>query len=279
MTKLSLFFSLSSLILVTSILLGCQIGIPTNSSPDLGTGVIFITANGEEFVRDGFTSKDGWDIYFDHLYVNLDNINAYQTDPPYDASTGANPENNAKAASAVSGDFRIDLTQDRESGEAVFVHSISANIGQYNAVQWEMPATDEGTIQLIGTASKEGETIGFDIGITDTFAYSCGEYVGDVRKGFVTNTAVGEVELTFHLDHLFGDADSPADDALNVGALGFQPLANLATDSNLALTTPDLQAQLSPQDYATFQEMLGTLGHVGEGHCYESTTGYTGDES
>ena len=260
------------LILTTFFLIGCS------SAP--ATGSLEILANGEDFVRDGFVSVDGWQIDFDKLTVNVDSIEAFQTDPPYDASTGANPNDDATSVSSVAGDFMIDLTQDRESGEPIVVHTVAdAAVGQFNAISWKMSSSGNSpTIQMIGTAQKDGETVNFDISVVSDFGYTCGEYVGDERKGFVEADNAGDIEMTFHLDHVFGDGDSPQDDPLNVGALGFQPLADLAQNGSLVIDSAELVTQLSSEDSAAFQDTLGTLGHVGEGHCYETTFGYTGDK-
>jgi len=52
------------------------------------TGRLQVYANGEDFVRQGFVSKDGWSINFDHVYITLADITAYQTEPPYDPHSG-----------------------------------------------------------------------------------------------------------------------------------------------------------------------------------------------
>jgi hypothetical protein len=49
--------------------------------------------------------------------------------------------------------------------------------------------------------------------------------------------------------------------------LGFDPLAELAQDGTLNVSTSELESQLSPEEYQTLQEALNSLGHVGEGHC------------
>ena len=250
------------LILTTLLfLLGCS------SAP--ATGSLAIYANGEDFVRDGFTSVDGWDINFDHLYVNIKNINAFQSETGYDASVGGDPFSNTKSVSSVSGDFLVDLTQDRSTGEPVLIHTItSVEAGHFNSVLWEMSSNDYPAYQLIGTASKDGETITFDISITENQSFACGEFVGDERKGFVNADETGELELTFHLDHIFGDADSEMTSKINEGALGFQPLADIAENGTLTVTSSDLATLFSTDDYDTFNYTIANLGHVGEGHCY-----------
>ena len=56
-------FSLMILaVLVAGLLLGCGAQ---------ETGRLQFVANGEDFVRQGFVSKDGWAIGFDHVYINL----------------------------------------------------------------------------------------------------------------------------------------------------------------------------------------------------------------
>ena len=76
------------------------------------------------------------------------------------------------------------------------------------------------------------------------------------------------MEMTFHSDHLFGDADDLGNpDGVNPIALGFGPFADLAQDGALSIDQGQMQQQLSVDDYATFLAALHTLGHSGEGHC------------
>jgi len=76
-----------------------------------------------------------------------------------------------------------------------------------------------------GTATKDGESLPFTIGISEALSFTCGDFVGDARKGILDDGAMADIESTFHFDHLFGDAGAPMDDAINTGALGFDPLA------------------------------------------------------
>jgi hypothetical protein len=55
--------------------------------------------------------------------------------------------------------------------------------------------------------------------------------------------------MTFHFDHIFGDAELSANDELNMAAIGFEPFAN----------------GLQIAGVINMSEMH--LGHVGEGHC------------
>lgn len=238
------------------------------------TSQLEIRANGEDFVRQGFVSKDGWAINFDNVIVNLQNVTAYQTDPPFDAASGEMPDG---VNVAVAGPTEVDLAAGGADAEPILLETVNAATGHYNAVSWEMVNDEDGvTLHLVGTAEKEGTTIPFDIRIAEVYEYACGEFVGDERKGFVEPDAVGDVEMTFHFDHVFGDAGTEMTDALNVGALGFDPLAAIAENGTLTVTQADLSQQLSSEDFATLMDTLGTLGHVGEGHCFEAENGYTG---
>jgi hypothetical protein len=120
-----------------------------------------------------------------------------------------------------------------------------------------------------GTASKDGETIPFAIKVNEELAFTCGDFIGDERKGILAADEEADLEATFHFDHLFGDGGAPPDDSINTGALGFDPLAALATNGTLDVDSAALQAGLSEEDYTTFLAILPSLGHVGEGHCEE----------
>ncbi|MEO0847818.1 MAG: DUF4382 domain-containing protein, partial [Cyanobacteria bacterium J06648_1] len=47
-------------------------------------GTLTLVANGEDFVRQGFVSKDGWQIDFAHLFVNIGEAIAYSTEPAFE---------------------------------------------------------------------------------------------------------------------------------------------------------------------------------------------------
>ncbi|MEM7335290.1 MAG: DUF4382 domain-containing protein, partial [Chloroflexota bacterium] len=160
------------------------------------TGSLEVRANGEDFVRQGFVSKDGWAISFDNVIISLANVTAYQTDPPYQSITGETPEGESISLAQV---HQIDLAEGDENAEPILVESVEANVGQFNAIGWDMVSGDNGsTVQMIGTAVKDNATISFNILIEDTYSYVCGEYVGDERKGFVSEGEAGEIEMTFH---------------------------------------------------------------------------------
>ncbi|MEM1171500.1 MAG: DUF4382 domain-containing protein [Cyanobacteria bacterium P01_H01_bin.35] len=236
-------------------------------------GTLKLRANGEDFVRKGFISKDGWTITFDQLYVNLVEVTAYQTDPPYKAETGGKPE--AKEIVLLAQTKVVDLAEGNETAETILVSEISAPPGQYNAISWKMPKATEGpaegySILMTGTGTKDGQSIPFTVKIDQELEFTCGDFVGDERKGILQAGETAELEATFHFDHVFGDNSATPDDEINTGALGFAPLAAIATAGKVEVDMATLKDKLSPTDYQKFMAVLPSLGHVGEGHCHSS---------
>ncbi|MEM9908313.1 MAG: DUF4382 domain-containing protein [Cyanobacteria bacterium P01_D01_bin.44] len=239
----------------------------TACSPSQPTGTLEIRANGEDFVRQGFVTKDGWQITFDQVMVTLSEVTAYQTEPPFDPEQ-AEP---LQAATLVTLDepVEVDLAAGDETAEPILIEAVDAPAGRFNALSWSlMPAPlVEAPMTLMGTATKADQTILFELALAPSLKFTCGDFIGDERKGILEPNETADVEATFHFDHLFGDAELPADDPLNQKALGFDPFAELATDGSLEAAQADLQQQLSEADYGKLQTIFSGLGHVGEGHC------------
>ncbi len=239
-----------------------------------GSGTLEIRANGEDFVRQGFVSKDGWEIEFDHLYVTLAEVTASQSEPPFEPGKG---ELVAQQQVKLAEPITVDLAEGDENADPVLVGEVTpAPAGRYNALAWELtPATDGPSagyaLMLVGSATKadaaDATPIDFQISLNEPIAFSCGDFVGDARKGILTADETAEVEATFHFDHLFGDGEAPADDDINTGALGFEPIAQLAEDGVVNVNSEQLEQSLSAKDYQTLQAVMPGLGHVGEGHC------------
>ncbi|NJK81723.1 MAG: DUF4382 domain-containing protein [Chloroflexaceae bacterium] len=245
-------------------LVGCA------APPSAAQGTLEFRANGEDFVRQGFTSKDGWSITFNHLYVTLDELTAYQSDPPFDPEEGGTPA--ATVSVVLDGPITVDLAEGGPDAEPVLIGAQSAPAGHYNALSWSMvPATEgpaEGYMLVIdGTATRADETVAFVLRLNEALTFTCGDFVGDTRKGLLAADDTADIEATFHFDHLFGDGAAPADDDINTGALGFDPLAALATDGTLQIDQTELEQQISADAYALLRSILPGLGHTGEGHC------------
>ncbi|ERT07677.1 hypothetical protein M595_2357 [Lyngbya aestuarii BL J] len=275
----------SLIFLVSGVLWGCsqtqtpeaeqtQIGSAPETLPPTGeVGTMQFRANGEDFVRQGFVTKDGWQVNFDHIYVNFSDAKAYETFTPYDAEAGGDPQ--AKQTISLVVDKTVDLAAGPEDAETIFVNEVPAPPGRYNALSWEMDQAETGpaegyTMVLQGTATKDGQTVPFTLKFDQELAFVCGDFVGDERKGILQPGETAQLEATFHFDHLFGDGEAPPEDEINTGALGFEPLAEAAQGGSLDADLATLEQQLSSEEYQTLIAVLPSLGHVGEGHCKET---------
>lgn len=240
----------------------------TSTTDNNSQSKLTLVANGEDFIRQGFVSKDGWRIDFNHAYVTVNNVTAYQTTPPF------NPETDeqltpTESVNLVSTPTTIDLAQGNENEPPILVNQVPVKEGFYNAIAWKVVNNPEntGSIILDGVAEKDGEKVNFVLNFPVALNYACGEFVGEERKGIVDENQSGEVEITFHFDHVFGDAETPTDDQLNIDALGFQPLATLAINGQLKINLEELKQNLTSENYQKLEKSLQSLGHVGEGHC------------
>jgi hypothetical protein len=262
------------LMILAAVLAIVTTSISTSLAQDADVGTLEFRANGEDFVREGFVSKDGWRIDFDHVYISLAAIRAYQTDPPYDAFAGELTSANQMVG--LPGTYTIDLAAGDAEADPILIGAVEeAPGGYYNALSWMMLPADEGvaegqTIVMEGIAEKEGELISFSIAVDNIYAYTCGAFIGDDRKGVLQAGTTGDIELTFHFDHIFGDSEAAPDDDINVTAPGFDPFAAVTTNGSLDVTLQDLEAEMDSAAYQMFVDILPSLGHVGEGHCHES---------
>lgn len=235
-------------------------------------GTLELVANGEDFVRQGFVTKDGWQIDFEHVYVTLDDVTAYQSDPPFDPDQTKELQATTEIA-FIEQPETIDLAVGDDNAAPVAVAATKAPVGTYNALQWAVVEASQGaaagsTILLEGTATKADQTIDFIMGFNQPLEYTCGQFVGDQRKGILAGASeTAEIETTFHFDHIFGDAEAPVDDALNVDAVGFDPFATLAQNGSLNVDMATLEQELPSEQYQKLQTAIAGLGHVGEGHC------------
>ncbi|NOQ22769.1 MAG: DUF4382 domain-containing protein [Candidatus Aegiribacteria sp.] len=236
------------------------------------TGELGFTANGEDFVRSGFISSDGWHITFRHLYVTITGVTAYQTDPPYDPHSGE--EIIGDVLVELNGVFTIDLAEGDENAEPILIGILDdVPAGHYNAISWSMIPSTEGpskgySVYIDAQAEKGNQSYNVRLGVETGYRYSAGEFVGDVRKGFVIPGESGELEMTFHFDHIFGDIEEPAECDLNMMALGFDPFAELMQEGTVEEDLTTLEGKISAETYAKLVEVLCTLGHTGEGHCH-----------
>ncbi len=268
------FIKSNTLVFILLFLAGCS-GVgntSSNKSVMQSQGTLSLVANGEDFVRKGFTTKDGWQINFEKVEVTLGEVTAYQV------RGGLNPDEKSPIKSERSIQLlpeskTIDLAQGGELAPPILVNKTQAPEGFYNALSWKMlPKMDSAsgensTILLKGIAIKADRKLNFLLHFNQPLGYVCGEFIGDTRKGMVKASENTELEMTFHFDHIFGDQTVKAEEDINQNALGFQPLANLADSNDLKLGQKDLSQKLSSEAYQKLEKAIAGIGHVGEGHC------------
>ncbi|MEN9245913.1 MAG: hypothetical protein Q6J78_04310, partial [Thermostichales cyanobacterium SRBZ-1_bins_19] len=228
------------------------------------TGQLHIEANGEDFIRQGFVSKDGWALEFSQVKLHFTQVSALQTDPPFNPDQGGSPTIKQ----------RVDLpggVVDLKGAEPVLLGTVTgAPPGFYNALSWQLTPTPElggASLLLVGTATKGNVRLPFQIKVDQGYRVLCGEYIGEERRGILQPGGTARLEATFHFDHLFGDGEQDANDSLNQEALGFAPLAALAEGGRLEVTYSQVHKQLSPADAEKLSQALQGLAHTGEGHC------------
>ncbi len=271
-------------LLLSIALLGCQTSNQQTSEPqnqeaeniNNGTGTLQLRANGEDFVRQGFVSKEGWQIEFDQVYVNIAEAKAYQTNPPYNAETDETLQ--ATQTVELVDAKTVDLAAGDENAETILVSEVATPAGRYNALSWKMIPANSGpaagqVMMMQGTATQDNTTIPFTLKIDQPLEFTCGDFVGESRKGILQADETTDIEATFHFDHLFGDGTAEATDEINTGALGFEPIAALAENGTVEADWQTLTTQLSGEEVEKLKDILPSLGHVGEGHCQESQLG------
>lgn len=255
-----------SLALIPFAFIGCDSDTTADTE---NTGTLIFNANGEGFVKDGFTSEDGWAITFDHVYVNIEGPTAYQVAVAAESESrhaghdhGDVPDGSAH--SSLTGQYFVDLK--RADGSDVFEigRTTEASIGNYNYLNFSManinaattysdamknlnsgdstdPHTYDGyCLVLIGTATKGSDTVNFTIKFDQAMKfYECGPQAdldeNGTADGILAAEGTASTQMTFHFDHIFGDFTegdpTPTDpELMSFWGIGFQPFADVDND-------------------------------------------------
>lgn len=242
------FFQIA-LILIVSLMVSCG---------KKDTGSLFIYANGEEFVQNGFVEKNGWRIDFSKLLVNIVDVHAYN---PQDKSLSQKLNN----------DYLVDLTG--KSGSTLYppLDTIkNVPVGNYQSLSFSLKRLTSGeykgaSIVMVGTAHKNEKSVPFTILLDEEMTFDGKDgYVGDGVKGLLKKDKVADLELTFHFDHIFGDKDGEPTSHINTGSVGFDFFLD-SLEKNEGVITQDMLK--SKDSYKKLLKNIWTLGHLGEGHC------------
>ena len=241
---------------------GCGDG---GAAPDSELDVM---VNGEAFAEEGMVSKDGWEISFDQVTVMVGEVTVSGVPANADPDQGDlvevpwSLEGGSEAAEVPPGFVAVSL----QDGP-VKLGPQEVPVGTYNQVQWQWGADATAAIALKGTAVQGDQSIPFNLRFPGEFQANCGDYVGDERKGIVTADSGGEVELTLHLDHMFGDGDSPPNDEINTKSFGFNPFLETASEEGIVVTPATWESWGTPALRQSLKDVLISMPHVGEGHC------------
>jgi hypothetical protein len=201
---------------------GCENG--GGSTP---SGTLRFLANGEDFARLGFTSKDGWQITFEHAYVCVSGPTAFQMVEESAKHAGHSHVGIATglAHETLTGEYVVDLTKGTEATELGAIPGVA--IGNYNRMDWNMVKASGDAVLvsqgmdsdlehalghcvvLMGTAQKGATTITFTLKFGEEMFYMSTEANVDSGTGksvgIAADGGTGVAEMTFHFDHIFGD--------------------------------------------------------------------------
>jgi hypothetical protein len=229
-------------------------------------GTLIVTANGEDFVRRGFTDRDGWGISFDHLYINLIDPTAYT---PHGEEA------------VLAGSHWVDLAAGDADAMPVEIGRLeSVRAANYQSLRFGLGRLEEGDFQgssivMIGRAVKDGTTLPFTIRLDEEMVFDGREgYVGDELKGLLAPGGVSEVEMTFHFDHIFGDQAASEDDHVNANSVGFAFFLPFVANGRVDVSQAEITREPA---YERLVRAVWNLGHLGEGHCEVSGQSSAGE--
>jgi hypothetical protein len=243
---------LKHLVIVLSIFLifGCK--------KKTSTGSLKFVANAESFVANGFKSVDGFKITFTKVILNISDVSVASKD--------------GKKTITLPGSHMVDF----KSSADAFVKLAVLNkipVTEYRRLKWSLKKLKDGeykgySLILTGKAIKGGKTIDFTLKFDEEVSWDAKEgYSGDIIKGIVKKGKIGEVEMTFHFDHIFGDGNSPLTASVNKAAAGFGVFAKFAKNNKIVVSQAELKEQLGADVYKKLILAFQGLGHSGEGHA------------
>jgi hypothetical protein len=222
------------------------------------TGNLLFTANGEEFVVDGMISREGWEIQFENVLVNIISPEAYNPEKP-------------ELKAVLEGSHLVDLKRGTSNRPVVSVGIVpDAETGNYQSLKFSIKQMDSGkyagySIVLKGIAEKENVRIPFLIKLNEELTFDGREgYVGDSIKGILHSGKTADVEMTLHFDHLFGNIKMGADDHVNSRSPGFEFFLPYIKENKIDV---DQNQMTGNRHFEKLIQGIESLGHLGEGHC------------
>jgi hypothetical protein len=219
---------------------------------------IKVFASAEEIANSGFTTVDGWDITISSLLVSLSDITLIDADG---VETGSQDN------------FVTELINQDES-LLVPVTEITGLKGDnypgigFSITQSDVEPMDGHSMVITGIAEQGDVEQPFIIQIDNQINWKCTEgYVGDVLKGYISDSGSGEHEITFHIDHIFGDSELDEESHVNTAAVGFSFFLPGLIENDGVVNSSYLEKTSSEEDFMKFTKTVSNLGHSGEGHA------------
>jgi hypothetical protein len=199
----------------------------------------------DELLQQGFTSKDFWQIRFEHLYITFDGKGR-----TIDLSDGDEP------LGTILSQWQGNETSTNQEGNAT-----KAKSGQLSGriIKATSGPSQGYGIYFQGKAYRESNRVSFTLKFEQDFRVKCSAPGAAKSKS--------DAALSLRLENLFGDARLPATGNVNQTALGFDPLAELAEKETLVIDMATLRQRLSPESFATLEKQLGQLIYLGDQSC------------
>jgi hypothetical protein len=199
----------------------------------------------DELLQQGFTSKDFWQIRFEHLYITFDGKGR-----TIDLSDGDEP------LGTILSQWQGNEAKGNQEGDAA-----KAKSGQLSGriIKATSGPSQGYGIYFQGKAYRESNRVSFTLKFEQDFRVKCSAPGAAKSKS--------DAALSLRLENLFGDARLPAEGKVNQAALGFDPLAELAEKETLVIDMATLRQRLSPESFANLEKQLGQLIYLGNQPC------------
>ncbi|MBZ0270715.1 hypothetical protein K8I61_01665 [bacterium] len=240
-----------------------------------GSGDLDFVIDGGAELRGEITSKDGWRLVWDHVYVHLTDVVAWRADiakhagETHDGDAG---EAGDEHVSPPVNDFYVELTKAAEP--SVFITAGGVPAGRYGMIEFNLsPDTPKhgdddvfgNAFTILVDADKDEEHLFLTVTVRDAYEFlDCGPNP-DVAP--VTPESAGQAVVGIDASPIFGNVNLAGDDPLNEASIGFQPFADAATTEVLVVKHHDLHDTLGDDLAERFLDSLALAGRTGAARC------------
>ena len=235
-------------------------------------------------IREGLLSKDGWQLSFEHFYVNFYGPIAVQIVEeevkggeiiPLHPGHPHNDIPEGSAYEALTGDFFVDLSAGQTPIDIGMIEGVA--VGNYNRLYFSIRTAQEDSrdlisdylgysIVMIGVAKKDGQSLPFVIYLVNAFSFY--ECPVETPEGVVGDGDAAHIRISLRIEHVFGDGRYGSEEGtVNPGAAGFQPFADLAVDGAVDITQSEFAYDMDRDTYDALIAALKSMGYSSGGAC------------